>query len=299
MTYHDPCYLGRHNRIIEEPRTVLSAIPGVEQIEMRRCKERGFCCGAGGARMWLEENIGKRVNMERMDEALGTGADVVSTACPYCMIMLDDAVRANAKEDDVRVLDLSQLVEESLGPLGTGHHAVGLLGAQDQMSRPSATMAARYSSQFGVLARCRPGSRPRAARPCRRAGSAATGVSSAVGLEHHVLPEVVARHVERGPGVPPQVGRLGPAVGDRDVQRAAVAGHVEDVGELRPAVGPDGGQHPLLAGPDEVERFSQIHGSDDGSGAPASAVRPTMSASSGDQPGGRRPPRPLRPGGPR
>ena len=115
VTYHDPCYLARHNRVIEEPRSVLSAIPGVEQIEMRRCKERGFCCGAGGARMWLEENIGKRVNMERMDEALGTGADVVSTACPYCMIMLDDAVRANAKEDDVRVLDLSQLVEESLG----------------------------------------------------------------------------------------------------------------------------------------------------------------------------------------
>ncbi len=115
VTYHDPCYLARHNRVIQEPRTVLSAIPGVEQVEMRRCKERGFCCGAGGARMWLEENIGKRVNMERTEEALGTGADVVSTACPYCMIMLDDAVRAHAKEDEVRVLDLSQLVEESLG----------------------------------------------------------------------------------------------------------------------------------------------------------------------------------------
>ena len=86
---------------------------------MRRCREKGFCCGAGGARMWLEENIGKRVNMERTEEAIGTGADVVSTACPYCMIMLDDAVRANAKEDDVRVLDLSQLLEESMGePVG-------------------------------------------------------------------------------------------------------------------------------------------------------------------------------------
>ncbi len=114
VTYHDPCYLGRHNRVFQEPRTVLSAIPGVEQVEMRRCKERGFCCGAGGARMWLEENIGKRVNMERTEEALGTGADVVSTACPYCMIMLDDAVRAYDRQDDVRVLDLSQLVEESL-----------------------------------------------------------------------------------------------------------------------------------------------------------------------------------------
>ena len=120
VTYHDPCYLGRHNRVIDEPRTVLSAIPGVEQIEMRRCKERGFCCGAGGARMWLEETIGKRVNMERTQEALGTGADVVSTACPYCMIMLDDAVRAYNKEDDVRVLDLSQLVEESLGTPSAG-----------------------------------------------------------------------------------------------------------------------------------------------------------------------------------
>ena len=115
ITYHDPCFLGRHNRVFTPPREIMEQVPGVQAQEMHRCKERGFCCGAGGARMWLEENIGKRVNMERMDEALGTGADVVSTACPYCMIMLDDAVRANAKEDDVRVLDLSQLVEESLG----------------------------------------------------------------------------------------------------------------------------------------------------------------------------------------
>jgi Fe-S oxidoreductase len=86
----------------------------VEQIEMKRCRERSFCCGAGGARMWMEESIGKRVNLERTDEALGTGADVVSTACPYCLIMLDDAVRARSREDDVRVLDLSQIVEASL-----------------------------------------------------------------------------------------------------------------------------------------------------------------------------------------
>jgi Fe-S oxidoreductase len=115
VTYHDPCYLGRHNRVLDEPRSVLAAIDGVEQIEMRRCRERSFCCGAGGARMWMEETLGKRVNMERTDEALATGADVVSTACPYCLIMLDDAVRANQREDEVKVLDLSQVVERSLG----------------------------------------------------------------------------------------------------------------------------------------------------------------------------------------
>jgi Fe-S oxidoreductase len=114
VTYHDPCYLGRHNRVFDEPRSVIDAIPGVRQVEMKRCREKSFCCGAGGARMWLEETIGTRINMERTNEALSTGADVVSTACPYCMIMLDDAVRANNKEEEVRVLDLSQLVEESL-----------------------------------------------------------------------------------------------------------------------------------------------------------------------------------------
>ena len=114
VTYHDPCYLGRHNRVYAEPREVLESIPGVEVVEMHRCKGNGFCCGAGGARMWMEENIGKRVNMERTDEALGTGADIISTACPFCMIMLDDAVQANGKGDEVKVMDITGVIERSL-----------------------------------------------------------------------------------------------------------------------------------------------------------------------------------------
>jgi Fe-S oxidoreductase len=118
VTYHDPCYLGRHNSVYDEPRAVLSAVPGLRQVEMHRCKQRGFCCGAGGARMWMEERIGKRVNTERTDEALGTGADVVGTACPYCMIMLDDSVRERQASgevpEEVKVLDLAQILERSL-----------------------------------------------------------------------------------------------------------------------------------------------------------------------------------------
>ena len=118
VTYHDPCYLGRHNEVYDEPRSVLNSIPGVTTTEMHRHREKAFCCGAGGARMWLEENIGKRINLERTDQALLTGADVVSTACPFCMVMIDDALKARQAEgvadESKRVLDVAQILESSL-----------------------------------------------------------------------------------------------------------------------------------------------------------------------------------------
>lgn len=118
VTYHDPCYLGRHNKVYTPPREVLGAIKGLTSQEMHRCKDRGFCCGAGGARFWMEEKIGKRINRERTDEAIGLDPDVIGTACPFCMVMLSDAV--NEKKGDgtakehVEVLDVAQLLQKSL-----------------------------------------------------------------------------------------------------------------------------------------------------------------------------------------
>ena len=119
VTYHDPCYLGRHNKVYTPPREVLGAIKGLKTQEMHRCKDRGFCCGAGGARFWMEEKIGKRINRERTDEALALNPDIISTACPFCIVMLSDAVsEAQAdleKADRTQVLDVSQLLRQSLG----------------------------------------------------------------------------------------------------------------------------------------------------------------------------------------
>jgi Fe-S oxidoreductase len=124
VTYHDPCYLARHNDLYTAPRNVIESVPGVDTIEMHRHERRTFCCGAGGARMWMEEKIGKRINVERTDEAIGTGADVVGTACPYCMIMIDDAVRQRQSEgaapESLRVLDVAQILETSLVAAGSG-----------------------------------------------------------------------------------------------------------------------------------------------------------------------------------
>ncbi|RHA38447.1 (Fe-S)-binding protein [Cellulomonas rhizosphaerae] len=101
VTYHDPCYLGRHNEIYSPPRELLDSLPGVTVAEMPRNREQSFCCGAGGARMWMEESIGTRISTTRATEAIGTGADVVATACPFCTVMLSDGVAAAAAATDV------------------------------------------------------------------------------------------------------------------------------------------------------------------------------------------------------
>jgi Fe-S oxidoreductase len=114
ITYHDSCYLGRANDIYEAPRKVLEALDA-ELVEMKRCRKNGFCCGAGGAQMFKEEEKGNiRINWDRANEAISTGSNIVAAACPFCNTMLTDGVKAAEKEDEVQVLDVAELVAASL-----------------------------------------------------------------------------------------------------------------------------------------------------------------------------------------
>ncbi|OYD71822.1 (Fe-S)-binding protein [Rhodococcus sp. OK302] len=116
ITYHDPCFLGRHNKVYDAPRELMEA-SGAKLIEMPRHGERSMCCGAGGARMWMEENIGKRINVDRVDEALSTNPKKIATGCPFCRVMLTDGVTARQEEgkgEGVEVVDVAQLMLNSV-----------------------------------------------------------------------------------------------------------------------------------------------------------------------------------------
>lgn len=117
VTYHDPCFLGRHNQVYSPPRELIGAT-GADFVEMERTKERSFCCGAGGARMWMEEKIGSRININRTEEAIGTGAEKIAVGCPFCRVMLADGLTAKQADDEslvnVEVLDVAQLLLQAV-----------------------------------------------------------------------------------------------------------------------------------------------------------------------------------------
>ena len=119
VTYHDPCYLGRHNKVYTPPRELLGSLPGLTLTGMERSGERSFCCGAGGARMWMEERIGTRINLNRTDEALATGAEKIAVACPFCMVMINDGVTVRSEGKDApvaEVADVATILLEGLRP---------------------------------------------------------------------------------------------------------------------------------------------------------------------------------------
>jgi Fe-S oxidoreductase len=114
ITFHDSCYMGRYNGVFDAPRALIRARPDLDLHEMERNRDNGLCCGGGGGQMWMEVDATKPVNMIRLEEAMGTGAGVVGTTCPFCLTMLDDAVKAKGVEDQVAVKDVAELVAEAL-----------------------------------------------------------------------------------------------------------------------------------------------------------------------------------------
>ncbi|MCA2209604.1 (Fe-S)-binding protein [Nocardia rosealba] len=138
ITYHDPCYLGRHNKIYNAPRELMEA-SGSTLVEMPRHGERSMCCGAGGARMWMEEQLGKRINVDRVDEALSTNPTKIATGCPFCRVMLNDGVTARQEQgqgEGVEVVDVSQLMLDSITRIDAAELSANLLVVQEPKAEP-------------------------------------------------------------------------------------------------------------------------------------------------------------------
>jgi Fe-S oxidoreductase len=182
ITYHDPCYLGRHNKVYEAPRELIGAA-GATLTEMPRHADRSFCCGAGGARMWMEEHIGKRINHERVDEALATGAATVATACPFCRVMVTDGVNDRqeaAGRDGVDVRDVAQLLLESLDRSKIELPAKGTAAKQAAEAAPK---AAPQAAAPAATAPATGPAEPEAAPTQEKAAKAVTGLGIAGGAK--------------------------------------------------------------------------------------------------------------------
>jgi Fe-S oxidoreductase len=114
LVFHDSCYLARHNGVIDEPRSILSSVTGQTPVEMPRNRENAFCCGAGGGRMWMEEDLGMRINVERVKEALEAKAETLCVCCPYCLTMMEDGLKDLNAHDRVQLKDLAEIVADRL-----------------------------------------------------------------------------------------------------------------------------------------------------------------------------------------
>ena len=246
ITYHDPCFLGRHNQVYEAPRELLSVIPGAKFAEMPRNSERSFCCGAGGARMWMEENLGSRINVNRTEEAVATGADQIAVGCPFCRVMLSDGLTAqqaagNAREE-VEVLDVAQMLLAAVkrAPEPTPAESA------DVVDEAEAATAAAAAGTAEKATEAEPDAADRA-----DADSISDTEDAAPAADAHETPEAT--------DVPDDEPKDEPAKDSREADVEVAAQHNMDVDELGRAADTSGdaGQAP---GAEEVEASTSSDG---------------------------------------
>ncbi|GAB3037444.1 (Fe-S)-binding protein [Mycobacterium bourgelatii] len=247
ITYHDPCYLGRHNKVYEAPRELIGAA-GANLTEMPRHAERSFCCGAGGARMWMEEHIGKRINHERVDEALATNAATVAVACPFCRVMVTDGVNDRQEEagrSGVEVLDVAQVLLGSLDrdaatlpEKGTAAKEAEKRAAEAEKTKPKAA-APSAPAEAPAEASEKEAEKPAAATEPKKETKAVTGLGIAGGAKRpgakKAAPAAEAKTAE-APAPAPAKG-LGLAAGAKrpGAKKAAPAAAKAESAEAAPA----------------------------------------------------------------
>ncbi|MFQ6170743.1 (Fe-S)-binding protein [Oryzobacter sp. R7] len=159
VTYHDPCYLGRHNHVYAPPRELIGALPGVELREMPRSGEKSFCCGAGGARMWMEEKLGTRINTSRTDEAVATGAERIAIGCPFCRVMISDgltAKQATGEAEDVEVVDVAQMLLAAVRRSQEVEEEEAPVADQPAATQPAVPVAATAAATTAPVAAAAP-----------------------------------------------------------------------------------------------------------------------------------------------
>jgi Fe-S oxidoreductase len=287
ITYHDPCFLGRHNKVYEAPRELIAA-SGAKLAEMPRHADRSFCCGAGGARMWMEEHIGKRINHERVDEALATGATTVATACPFCRVMVTDGVNDRqeaAGREGVDVRDVAQLLLESLD---RGSITLPEKGAAAKQAAEHAEKAAPKASAATATAPAKEeAAKPETAAPAEEtAAKAVTGLGIAGGAKRpgakKAAPKAEAAQAPsateekapeaKAPAAPAK--GLGLAAGAKRPGAKKTAAKPEAATQSAPAQEPEAQQHEAKAEPAAAPEAKAPAAPVKGLGIAAGAKRP-------------------------
>lgn len=237
VTYHDPCFLGRHNKVYEPPRELVTASGG-NLVEMPRNRDRSFCCGAGGARMWMEEHIGKRVNHDRVDEALATGATTIATACPFCRVMisdgLDDRIEASGRTG-VDVRDIAQILLDSLDLSGVTLPAKGTAAEAAAKRAPKKEAPAAPAATATATVEKKPAEAPAAeaktAAPVKGLGMA--GGAKRPGAKKAAPAASAAPAAEAAPAPPAE-----PAAPAAPVKGLGMAAGARKPGAKKPAAAP-------------------------------------------------------------